>query len=604
MKKFIHQNQAGQIILIGLVSLAILFILSASLIQSVFTYVKSERHTIARVQALQLAEAGIDQAVYQLNQSAGYAGESNTALGSGNFTVTISTIDSEHKGVTSVGTVTIGGQTATRIIKANLGVDSSAISFRYGIQVGNGGFVMDGGSTVNGNIYSNGDILATNGVHINGSAVAANPPALGVDQANNTPLPISSCTGSTCITFASAAAVQDFAQSFKISAAIPLNNIQFYIKKVGSPNDATVRIVNDNSGSPGTDLLMSGTMAASAITTSFGWVTVTMPSAPVLDFDQTYWVVIDASSNSSKYYIIGANAGGYSDGVAKIGRYGVSWSDTFPSGLDGYFQLYLGGGTSLLGGNAYVGGVFVGSTTSDVAWAHTVMGASVKGPLYCQTGSYNNKACDTSLADPTPQPLPLSDNNIQDLKDDAGSGVPISGDYHVGWAGATLGPKHITGNLLVDGGGTLTVSGTLWVEGTITLTGGGKIKLAASYGSNSGAIVSDGYVIINGGASFAGSGQAGSYPFLITTSACPAEPGCNGNGAIFLSGGAGTVALVAQNGNVDISGGSSLKAVTAKQITMTGGATLNYDSGLISENFFSGPGGSWSYIPGSYVIQQ
>ena len=123
-----------------------------------------------------------------------------------------------------------------------------------------------------------------------------------------------------------------------------------------------------------------------------------------------------------------------------------------------------------------------------------------------------------------------------------------------------------------------------------------------AYGPNSGAIVSDGYVVINGGATFSGSGQSGSYPFLITTSACPVASGCGGNNAISLSGGAGTVALIAQNGTVTINGGSSLKAVTANQIIMDGGATLTYDSGLISENFSSGPGGSWGFTPGTYVI--
>jgi type 1 fimbria pilin len=198
--------------------------------------------------------------------------------------------------------------------------------------------------------------------------------------------------------------------------------------------------------------------------------------------------------------------------------------------------------------------------------------------------------------------MPLSDAQIQEWKDDAAAGGTVSGDYNVGWAGATLGPKKITGNLLVNGGGTLTVSGTLWVEGNITITSGGRVQLAPSYGTNSGAIVTDGRVSLSGGSNFAGSGQSGSYPFLISTSACPAASGCSGNNAISLSGGAGTVALVAQDGNVQIDGGSSLKQVTAKQITMTGGATLQYDSGLISENFSSGPGGSWEFVPGSYVI--
>jgi hypothetical protein len=604
MKKIFSKNQKGQIVIIGLIFFSLMLIPLTGLLQYVSVYVSSEHHTIAKAQALQIAEAGIDKAAYEINQNPNYAGESNTSLGNGSFTISVSTIDSEHKRITSVANVSLGnGQTITKTIMATLGISSSAISFRYGIQTGNGGFVMSGGSTINGNVYSNGNISATTGVHITGSAIAANPPALDVDQVNDTPTPISSCTSSTCITFANATATQDFAQSFKISEALPLNNIQFYIKKVGSPGNETIRIVNDNSGSPGTDVLMTGTLSSSTVTTSFGWVTVTMPSNPVLDPQQTYWIVIDGSSNSTKYYIIGANANGYSNGAAKIGKYGGTWNNTSPSGLDGYFKIYLGGGASMIGGNTYTTGVYVGTTAEDTAWAHTVQGATVTGTIYCQTSSYTNKPCNTSLPDPTPQPLPFSENNMLDLKNDALTGGTITGDYHVNWAGATLGPKHITGNLLVDGGGTLTVSGTLWIEGTITVTGGGKVKLASSYGSDSGAIISDGYVILTGGSSFAGSGYTGSYPFLITTSSCPAAPGCNSNSAIYLSGGAGTVALVAQNGNVNIEGGSSLKAVVGKQITMSGGATLYYDAGLINENFLSGPGGSWSYVPGSYVIQ-
>jgi hypothetical protein len=116
--------------------------------------------------------------------------------------------------------------------------------------------------------------------------------------------------------------------------------------------------------------------------------------------------------------------------------------------------------------------------------------------------------------------------------------------------------------------------------------------------------VSDGIVTVNGGGNFSGSGTAGSYPFLITTSSCPVEAGCNGADAVTLDGGAGTVAIVAQNGTVDIEGGSAIKAVTANQIIMRGGATLYYDSGLISSNFSSGPGGSWVFTPGTYVISQ
>ena len=603
MKQDRYNNQKGQVILFGLVFFAILLLFSAAILGYVSTYLKSESQNIAEKQALQLAEAGIDQAAYKLNKDSSYTGENNTALGNGTFSVSVSNVNSSTMAVTSTGYVPNSANPKfIKVVKAKMSINNSVIAFNYGVQAGNGGFVMNGGAKVNGNIYSNGNIVATSGVHITGSATAANPPGVSADQANAAPVPIASCTSSTCVTFAKSTGTQDFAQSFKISSAHQLNNIQFYIKKVSSPSDITVRIVNDNAGSPGSEVLMTGVLAASGITTNFGWATATMPPTPILNPSQTYWMVLDTSSNNSKYYIIGANANGYTNGTAKIGQYGSSWSDTAPAGLDGYFQLYLGGSPSTLGGNTYVGGVYVGTTGSDIAWAHTVQGASVTGNLYCQTGSHNNKACDVSRPDPTPQPMPLSDANIQNWKDDAALGDTISGDYHVNWAGATLGPKVITGNLLVDGGGTLTVSGTLYVKGTITLTGGGKIVLAASYGQSNGVIVSDGYDVMDGGSTFAGSGQPGSYPFLITTSACPVAPGCSGNNAVYLSGGAGTVAIIAQDGNVLINGGSALKAVTGKQITMDGGATLLYDDGLINANFTSGPGGSWQYQPGSYVI--
>ncbi len=587
----------------SVVFLGIFFATATAYLTSITTLSRSARYDIASTQALSIAEAGIDQAVYQLNQNASYTGETNTALGAGVFTVTITSTSGSTKQVTVTGYVPNStSPLATKTVRTTIGIDANIISFNYGVQAGAGGFVMNGGATINGSVYANGSIQATNGVHITGSATAANSTALTADQTNDQPSTISSCTTSTCQSFASTTATQDIAQSFKISSATSLNNIQFYIKKVSTPSDATVRIVNDNAGSPSTDVLMTGTLSASSVTTSFGWVTVTLPATPVLDPDQTYWVIIDAAANSSKYYVIGTNTNGYANGTAMVGRYGTSWSATSPSGLDLYFRLYTGGTTSMIGGNTYATGVYVGTTGSDNAWAHTVQGATVTGIIYCQTSSYTNKSCTTSQSDPTPQSMPLSDGNIQDWEDEAAAGGTISGNYTVGSAGATLGPKKITGNLLVNGGGTLTVSGTLWVQGSVTATGGGHVKLASSYGSSDGTIVSDGTITVDGGADFAGSGTSGSYPFLITTSACPAEAGCSGSDAVSLSGGAGTVAVIAQNGNATINGGSALKEITAKQITMSGGASLIYDSGLINANFSSGPGGSWTYVPGTYVI--
>lgn len=599
------KKSGGYILLFVLIFAAVMTITMGSLATSITTFSTTAKHDIASEQALNLAEAGIDEAIYQLNKSGSYTGET-TALGPGTFTSSVTSYGGSSKQITVTAYVPDSvNPIATRIVKVNVTAGNTVVAFHYGIQAGSGGFSLTGGSTVNGSIYSNTSIVASGGSTITGSAIAANPSATSTDQSNNSPTPITSCTSSTCITFANTSATQSLAQKFQISSALPLNSIQLYLKKVGSPGNITVRIVNDNGGAPTSDVVMQGTLSASTVTTSFGWVTVTMPTTPILQPGQPYWIVLDDGSNSSSnYYTIGANAGGYANGVAMIGKYGSAWSNTTPSGLDAYFQIFLGGGTSYIGGATYVGGVQIGSSNADQVWAHQVQGVSLQGLLYCQIGSYNNKSCNSSLGDPPSQSLPLSDNNVAAWKADAQTGTTITGDKNVGWQGATLGPAVITGNLTVNGGGTLTVSGTVYVQGNITVNGGGKIQLASSYGSNDGVIITDGYVSLTGGANFAGSGTAGSYPFLITTSACPADSGCNGNPAIYLSGGAGTVALVAQNGTVRISGGSSLKAVTGAQITMDSGSELHYDSGLISANFSSGPGGSWQIQSGTYTIVQ
>ena len=605
MKNFTkNKKEQGALLIVGIVVMSVLVVLSTAVWTTSLIQVKSSRQSVARTQLLNIAEAGLDKAVYELNQSTTFSGESNVAVGEGTYTTTVSNIDSANKQLTSTAYIPNSINPTSQItVKMRVGIDSSVISFRYGVQAGNGGFSLTGGSTINGSVYSNGNISATTGVSITGSAIAANPASLYADQSNETPATISSCTSSTCVTFGNATATEDFAQSFTISDDVPMNNLQFYIRKTGTPGNRTINIVPDNAGSPSSTVLMSGTMSSSSVTTSFGWVTVTMPTTPVLDPGETYWMVMDGSSNASNNYTIGANSNGYANGQAKIGRVSASsWSNTTPAGLDGYFRINLGGGTSMIGGNTYNTGVYVGTTASDEAWAHNVMGATMTGPLYCQTSSYTNKACNTSRSSPPAQAMPLSDNNIQDWKDDAASGGTTVGDYNVGWAGGTNGPKRITGNVTVNGGGILTVTGTLWIEGNLTVNGGGQVRLDPSYGSNSGAIIVDGYVSLSGGSNFAGSGSAGSYPFVITTSACPASAGCGGNPAISLSGGAGTVALVAQNGTASVNGGSSLKALTAKQITMSGGATLTYDAGLISENFNSGPGGSWAPVAGTYII--
>jgi hypothetical protein len=173
MKQNIFKNRKGQIIVIGLVFFAVIILFSAAILGYVSTYIKSERQNIVKVQALQLAEAGIDKAAYELNHDSSYSGETNTALGNGSFTIMVTNIDSEHKRVISTGSVPFKGGMANRKIDATLAIDHTVISFRYGVQAGDGGFSLANSSTVTGNIFSTGKVIGAGGNYIYGDIVSA-----------------------------------------------------------------------------------------------------------------------------------------------------------------------------------------------------------------------------------------------------------------------------------------------------------------------------------------------------------------------------------------------------------------------------------------------
>ena len=576
------------------ISLAII----AGLVSPTVREFRSANVNLSSKQSYFLAESGSEDAVYRILNNKTIGTSETISLNNSSETTTIATLFGNGKQITSLGDVSSYQRKTSITLTTGAGV-----AFNYGLQVGDGGVTVDGGSTISGNIYSNASINAISAT-ITGSAVAADSPALSLDQSNNTP-----STPPNSITFRNVSGSQDFAQSFQVSTSSPVNKIQFYIKKVGSPadNNAIIRLVADNNGSPSTTTIPIGSIslasATPAITTNYAWAEIPFTSYPSLIPGATYWLVIDNSSQSaSSYYVLGANADtSYSSGTAKTGVYSGAWN---AANLDGYFKVYTGGMSSFIGGAGYVGGVVIGSAGVGDAWADSVLGATVAGNLYCNTGSNNNKACNTTHGNVPAVDLPFTDQNITDWKNAAAAGGTITGatkcpggssggDCIVDSHSATFGPGKITGNLTINGGGTLTLTGTLWVVGTVTITGGGRIKLPSSYALNSETVVSDSYISVGGGGSV-GSGTSGSYLFIVSTSRCPYDTYCSGNSAIKVSGGAGAIAVDAENGNVLINGGASLDAAVGNSMTITGGSTVTYNSGLASPSFSNGPSGGWS----------
>jgi hypothetical protein len=178
MSNSVHSraHHQGYILLLTLVFFAILFTAATAYLNFVTSSTRSALLDIENAQALTLAEAGMDEAVYELNQNPGYTGESDTALGSGVFTVSVASVDSKTKRVTATGYVPNSqSPLATKTIRATVGITDSVVSFHYGVQSGQGGFILNNSSKITGNVFSGGSIIGNNNNYILGDIVSSGP---------------------------------------------------------------------------------------------------------------------------------------------------------------------------------------------------------------------------------------------------------------------------------------------------------------------------------------------------------------------------------------------------------------------------------------------
>jgi len=568
-KKYISADrQGGQAMIISLIFFIFISIaIVGGLVSPSVREFKIANDLIKSRQSFFLSESVVEDSYFRLKTGKALGATNTITLGENSATATITDSGYNEKTISSLGDVDSRQRKNEIILDTGVG-----IAFSYGVQSGTGGFTMANGSSVNGSVYSNGNITGSGS--ITGTALSANSSALTADQTNG------SGTPAYDVTFGNANATQDFAQSFTVSTTSVVNKVELYLKKVSTPGNLTVRIVTNSGGSPSTTTLASGPLSSSLVSTTYGWVSVPFSTNPELTAGTTYWIVIDGATNSSKYYLIGANNNGYANGIGKIGQYSSTWNNTTPSGLDGFFKLYLGGLTGL------IDGITIGTAGVGNAYAHTVTDSTIAGTNYCQTGSGNNKACNTSLTDPAQVAMPVSDQNILDWKDEAVAGGTTSGNVTVNGSNTSVGPRKITGDLSVSNNGHLTITGTVWVEGNVDISNNAYVALSPSYGTSEGVMIVDGTVNIGNNANFSGSGSAGSYLMVLSTS--------TSTSAITLSNNGGAVILYAANGTVNLSNNAGAKSLNGKQINLSNNSSVIYDSGLANANFVNGPSGGWS----------
>lgn len=354
---------------------------------------------------------------------------------------------------------------------------------------------------------------------------------------------------------------------------------QAYLLAESAVEDAYYRIKNSKQIGSSETLVLGNTTATTTITT-------------LLNGDKEIFSIADLDTHQRKTKLVLTQTVGVAFNYGmQTGTGGVVMNNS--SSIIGGGNLYsdgpiVGSGSSVIQGTAVssgpsgsISGVSVGVD----AIANSVTNSTISGSLYCQSGSGNNKSCNTSYTQPATQAFPISDQQIIDWKSEAEAGGSVSGFDLVGSDLLSLGPKKITGNVSLSNTSILTVDGVLWITGNLTLNNSSEVKLSSSFGVNGGMIIVDGIVSTNQSAGFEGSGTTGSYIIVLSTN--------TSDGAILINNSAGTVILMAPNGGVELSNNSGANQVTARLITLNNSSSVTYKTGLVSTEFSSGPSGAW-----------
>lgn len=552
------RNQGGYVLIIALI---FFLVGGAAAVATMSDGILRESKTVGSEslskQGYFASESALEDAVYRIKSGRQMGSTGSLSVASSTASITVSTAgDGSRDIVSSADTSSVFRKTSATLSGGD------TIGLDYALQSGVGGIDLGAGVEINGDVYTAGSIRADSNASISGLAVAGEVASVSVDQDNSSP-----AVPTQSVIFGKTNSTQDFAQGFMVSASKSVMGVRLYVKKVGNPSNATIKITASNGSNPNfSTSLTSGTLSSSLLSTSYQWIDVPLTANPVLDSGTTYWIVIDANTNASNYYEIAANSS-YANGQAKVGRGNSnSWNSTSPAGLDGYFTVSIGTADAGVSGKDQWNRLSVGG-----AYANQVNFVNASDIIYCQTGGYNNKACDTSRADPIVETVPFPQANIDLWKSEALAGG-TSTSRAVGSGGATIGPRKIIGNLSVSSGGTLRVSGTLWVTGNVTIDGGATVR--SDDPAQSFSIVSDGLISVSGGAHI--EGAPGSYILLLSTN--------TGSSAVSLSGGANNAAVAAPYGTVNVVGGTELKAIYADHISISGGAQIQYDAGMSSLN--------------------
>ncbi len=595
MTKNKTNDRGFALIMALLVVIGLVLVVAFSMTAVVLTERKIDKNLINSTQSYYSAESGIEDAILRVIKS-DYGAINNFTLDDADIGQNITQIDG---GVVIQSTSSYFDN--ERKVETSLYITTDDISFHYGVQVGRGGLEMGSGAIINGNLYSNGTVTGAvgGGSTISGDVFVATGISLdnnGIWNTYNDDMTFGDSGDSEKI---------DIAISFSPSVSQNLSQVAFYIKEIGGPPNGTIKIVEDNSGSPSKTELASADLLVSKISSVYGWVNFSFSDPADLVAGDLYWIIIDVDEKNDRYYSIGRASGN----TKSVSKYSEDWDAGTPSWIeddegDYEHKVWMGGLVTSLE-NMIVSGD---------TYANTIVNSEISSEAHYQVidgDSFDFLGAGMAYPDspdPAVETMPVSDSNIASWKADALAGgvysdaAHCSPDDHI-----TLGPAKLacdfTPGTLVE----ITLNGTVWVEGDMNLSNNSIIKLDSGYGENSGIMIADkvgsetaeGIIVVKNNTKVCGSAgydtdakvcnpSNGSYVLILSThsgvSTDAIEVHNNTDGAVFY----------AHNGSVNVVNNANLKEVTAYKLRLANGTSVTYESGLANASFSSGPGGGWA----------
>lgn len=625
-------NPRGQVAIFAVLLLAVLAtfvsVLTASLLTNNNLLLRSTRDALA----LQVAESGIDRAIWCLNHQTicppPYTGETQTQ-GAGEFTSLV-TGSGNTRVVTSTGTV----NGIERTVRITAEISTSTANFFYGLQAGVGGIEMEQNNTITGNVFANGPIDGRMSTITGDVILAAGNPTI---DAESIPSPYTT-------TNFGANAVKYVVQSF-----VPMLNDKVYqidlkvARTVSAPSNMDLMLYTDSGNNPGA-LISGATVTVPAAifpinasgTWETGWTEIIFTPQTQLAAGTRYWVVLKLSSNdASRYYTVlhANNVETYASGNAKHGDSATtSLSNLNCATCDIGFRVRMGGVNPVLKVEDGVGGKVFAHTIEDTEIGQhacyqnlvsTVTGhtetcntTTSPGATPCDASNTtpntpsNGSYCHRNNPNPTPAPFPLTTAQIAQMEAQAADGGTVNCSLGCTVSSGSIGPKLYDGDLTI--GGAVTLTGTIWVKGNIYLNN--NITLSTGYGPDSGIIIADyttdpndstkGRIDVGGGDLIAYTYMPGmpqeKKTYILAISMSKSLLTTEDEAAFSVKNNLTAAIVYAANGSVYMKNNAALYEITAQKIIMKNGASITYQSGLSDVNFSGGPGASWEIRPQSW----